>query len=274
MTAKELYERILHKKSFLCVGLDSDISKLPEHLLALPEPLFAFNRAIIDATAPCAVAFKPNTAFYEALGASGWAQLEKTVQYIRRHHPSLFIIADAKRGDIGNTSRLYADAFFKTMNADAVTLSPYMGSDTVRPFLAYPGKWAVLLALTSNDSATDFETLPTAGGRKLYEILLEKSSAWGTVDNTMYVVGATQAAMLAGIRKIIPHHFLLVPGVGAQGGSLEDVAKYGLNAQAGLLVNSSREIIFADHSLDFAAAAAAKAGEIQQKMEKLLHAYL
>jgi orotidine-5'-phosphate decarboxylase len=274
MTAKELYERILHKQSFLCVGLDSDISKLPAHLLALPEPLFAFNRAIIDATAPFAVAFKPNTAFYEVLGASGWAQLEKTVQYIRQHYPSLFIIADAKRGDIGNTSRLYADAFFKTMNADAVTLSPYMGSDAVRPFLAYPGKWAVLLALTSNDSATDFETLPLAGGRKLYETLLEKSSTWGTVDNTMYVVGATQAAMLAGIREIIPHHFLLVPGVGAQGGSLEDVAKYGLNAQAGLLVNSSREIIFADRSPDFAAAAAAKAGEIQQKMKNLLHAYL
>jgi orotidine-5'-phosphate decarboxylase len=263
MTAQALYEQIRRKQSCLCVGLDSDIKKLPEHLLSLPDPLFSFNRAVIDATAAYAVAFKPNVAFYEALGASGWAQLEKTVQYIRQSYPEMFIIADAKRGDVGHTSRLYAEAFFKTMDVDAVTLSPYMGRDAVQPFLEYPGKWAVLLALTSNASAADFETLTVAGGRKLYETVLETSSAWGTVDNIMYVVGATQAAMLAGIRKIIPHHFLLIPGIGAQGGNLQEVIKYGLNKQAGLLVNSSREIIFADRSRNFAQAAAAKAREIQ-----------
>ncbi|MDR3132734.1 MAG: orotidine-5'-phosphate decarboxylase [Prevotellaceae bacterium] len=266
MTAQELYGQILRKQSFLCVGLDSDIKKLPEHLLSAPNPLFSFNRAIIDATAAYAVAYKPNVAFYEALGASGWAQLEQTVQYIRQHYPELFIIADAKRGDVGNTSRLYAEAFFSTMNVDAVTLSPYMGRDAVQPFLDYSGKWAVLLALTSNPSSTDFETLPLAGGQKLYETVLEKSAGWGTVDNTMYVVGATQAAMLAGIRKIIPHHFLLVPGVGAQGGSLQEVVKYGRNEQVGLLVNSSREIIFADNGHHFAQAAAEKAREIQKIM--------
>ncbi|MDR2358296.1 MAG: orotidine-5'-phosphate decarboxylase [Prevotellaceae bacterium] len=263
MTAQALYEQILRKRSFLCVGLDSDIKKLPAHLLSLPDPLFSFNRAIIDATAAYAVAFKPNVAFYEALGASGWAQLEKTVQYIRQCYPEMFIIADAKRGDVGNTSRQYAEAFFKNMDVDAVTLSPYMGRDAVQPFLEYSGKWAVLLALTSNASAADFETLTVAGGRKLYETVLETSSAWGTVDNIMYVVGATQAAMLEGIRKIIPRHFLLVPGIGAQGGNLQEVIKYGCNKQAGLLVNSSREIIFADHSRHFAQAATEKAREIQ-----------
>ena len=268
MTAQALYEQILRKQSFLCVGLDSDINRLPEHLLSLPEPLYSFNRAIIDATAAYAVAFKPNVAFYEALGASGWAQLEKTVQYIRQSYPGMFIIADAKRGDVGHTSRCYAEAFFKTMDVDAVTLSPYMGRDAVQPFLEYPGKWAVLLALTSNASATDFETLPLAGGRKLYETVLETSSTWGTTDNIMYVVGATQAAMLAEIRKIIPHHFLLVPGIGAQGGSLEDVVKYGLNEQAGLLVNSSREILFADRSPHFAQTAAKKAQEIVSRFQE------
>ncbi|MDR0695088.1 MAG: orotidine-5'-phosphate decarboxylase [Prevotellaceae bacterium] len=267
MTAQELYEQIRLKQSFLCVGLDSDIKKIPEHLLSLPEPLFAFNRAIIDATAEYAVAFKPNTAFYEALGAKGWVQLAKTVQYIRQYYPALFIIADAKRGDIGNTSRLYAEAFFETMDVDAVTLSPYMGRDAVQPFLEYGGKWAVLLALTSNASATDFETLSTAGGRKLYEAVLETSSGWGTVDNIMYVAGATQAAMLADIRKIVPHHFLLIPGVGAQGGSLEEVVKYGLNEQCGLLVNSSREIIFAGHDRRFAQAAGMKARTLQKSMK-------
>ncbi|MDR2801824.1 MAG: orotidine-5'-phosphate decarboxylase [Prevotellaceae bacterium] len=263
MTAQTLYEQILRKQSFLCVGLDSDITKLPEHLLSLPEPLFSFNRAIIDATAAYAVAFKPNTAFYESLGASGWAQLEKTVQYIRQCYPEMFIIADAKRGDVGNTSRQYAKTFFETMDVDAVTLSPYMGRDAVQPFLEYGGKWAVLLALTSNASAADFETLTVDGGRKLYETVLEKSSAWGTADNIMYVVGATQAAMLADIRKIIPHHFLLVPGIGAQGGSLQEVVEYGINERIGLLVNSSREIIFAGSSRRFAQAAAEKAHEIQ-----------
>ncbi|MDR0582615.1 MAG: orotidine-5'-phosphate decarboxylase [Prevotellaceae bacterium] len=259
MTSQALYEQILRKQSFLCVGLDSDITKLPAHLLSLPEPLYSFNRAIIDATAAYAVAFKPNVAFYEAHGASGWAQLEKTVQYIRQSYPEMFIIADAKRGDVGHTSRLYAEAFFKTMDVDAVTLSPYMGRDSVQPFLEYGGKWAVLLALTSNASSADFETLPLAGGRKLYETVLETSSAWGTEDNIMYVVGATRAEMLAEIRKIIPRHFLLVPGIGAQGGDLQEVVKYGLNEQVGLLVNSSREIIFADRSPHFAQTAAAKA---------------
>ncbi|MDR3350928.1 MAG: orotidine-5'-phosphate decarboxylase [Prevotellaceae bacterium] len=269
MTAQALYEQILRKQSFLCVGLDSDIKKLPEHLLSLPEPLYSFNCAIVDATAAYAVAFKPNVAFYEALGASGWVQLEKTVQYIRQRYPEIFIIADAKRGDVGNTSRLYAEAFFETMGVDAVTLSPYMGRDAVQPFLEYTGKWAVLLALTSNASAVDFETLPLAGGGKLYETVLEKSSAWGTADNIMYVAGATQAAMLAGIRKIIPHHFLLVPGVGAQGGNLQEVVQYGLNEQAGLLINSSREIIFADRSPRFAQAAAEKARELQTTLQRL-----
>lgn len=267
MTAQALYEQIRRKQSFLCVGLDSDIKKIPEHLLLFRDPLFSFNRAIIDATAEYAVAFKPNVAFYEALGASGWAQLEKTVQYIRQYYPGMFIIADAKCGDIGNTSRLYAEAFFKTMDVDAVTLSPYMGRDAVLPFLEYSGKWAVLLALTSNDSATDFETLTVNGGRKLYETVLEKSAVWGTTDNIMYVVGATQAAMLAGIRKIVPHHFLLIPGAGAQGGNLQEVAKYGLNEQCGLLVNSSREIIFAGRGRRFAYAAAEKARTLQKSMK-------
>ena len=270
MTATELYQQIIHKKSFLCVGLDSDIEKLPKHLAANPEPIFTFNKAIIDATVAYTVAYKPNLAFYEALGTFGLEQLGKTVNYIRQRYPEIFIIADAKRGDIGNTSNLYAKAFFETMNFDAVTLSPYMGKDTVLPFLKYPSKWAILLALTSNESATDFETLFSENGKKIYEIVLEKSKEWGTTDNLMYVVGATQANMLSDIRKIIPHHFLLVPGVGAQGGSLEEVAKYGMNEQCGLLVNSSREIIFADSSENFVQAAENKAFEMQQKMEKLL----
>jgi len=270
MTAHELHQHIVQKKSFLCVGLDSDMQRLPTHLLSEPEPLFAFNKAIIDATAAYTVAYKPNLAFYEAQGATGWAQLEKTVKYIRQHYPEQFIIADAKRGDIGNTSKRYAEAFFERMDFDAVTLAPYMGRDTVQPFLEYPNKWAILLALTSNASAADFETIATAGGGKVYETVLKTSQQWGTTNNLMYVVGATQAAELKSIRKIIPHHFLLVPGVGAQGGSLEDVAKYGMNAQCGLLVNSSREIIFADNSENFAATAGAKAKELQRKMELLL----
>ncbi len=270
MTATELYQCIQRKQSFLCVGLDSDSKKLPKHLLGEAEPLFTFNRAIIDATAPYTVAYKPNLAFYEALGANGWVQLDKTVKYIREHYPDIFIIADAKRGDIGNTSKLYAEAFFEQMDVDAVTLAPYMGRDTVQPFLEYPNKWAIILALTSNASATDFETVATQDGEKVYETVLKTSQQWGTTDNTMYVVGATQAAMLVGIRKIVPNHFLLVPGVGAQGGSLEDVAKYGMNAQCGLLVNSSREIIFADNSERFAEAAAQKAKELQEKMKTLL----
>lgn len=271
MKLLQLYEQILLKRSFLCVGLDTDMDKLPAHLRNSAEPLFAFNKAIIDATAACAVAYKPNLAFYEAAGASGWLQLVKTVTYIRQHYPQMFIIADAKRGDIGNTSKLYAEAFFKNMDVDAVTLSPYMGRDTVAPFLHYEEKWAVLLALTSNPSAADFELTEESGtGRKLYEKVIATSMQWGNTDNLMYVVGATQAAMLESIRKIIPDHFLLIPGIGEQGGSLEEVAQYGMNKHCGLLVNSSRAIIFADNSERFAEAAEQKARELQQQMRRLL----
>jgi orotidine-5'-phosphate decarboxylase len=270
MTAQQLYEQIQRKKSFLCVGLDSDIKKIPVHLQREQRPLLAFNKAIVDATAPYTVAFKPNLAFYEAHGADGWAQLEETVRYIRRRYPDVFIIADAKRGDIGNTSRLYAEAFFKKMDVDAVTLSPYMGRDTVQPFLEYAGRWAVLLALTSNPSASDFELTAGADGRMLYQRVLETSMQWGNPNNTMYVVGATQAAMLADIRRIAPEHFLLVPGVGEQGGSLDEVARSGMNSRCGLLVNSSRAIIFADGSDNFAAAAGKKAREVQAQMAGLL----
>ncbi len=271
MTLNNLYEQIQAKRSFLCVGLDPDMNKLPAHLRQLPEPLFAFCKAIIDSTAAYTVAYKPNLAFFEAAGASGWLQLVKLVAYIRQHYPKLFIIADAKRGDIGNTSKLYAEAFFKAMDVDAVTLSPYMGRDTVQPFLEYESRWAVLLALTSNPSAADFELTEEAGtGKKLYEKVMETSSRWGTTDNLMYVVGATQASMLEGIRRIIPDHFLLVPGVGEQGGSLEEVARYGMNSKCGLLVNSSRGIIFADSSEQFAETAGQKAHELQQQMEQLL----
>ena len=266
MTAQQLYQQILCKKSFLCVGLDSELTKIPAHLRTEKYPIFAFNRAIVDATAQYTVAYKPNLAFYEAQGVEGWQQLEQTVAYIREKHPEIFIIADAKRGDIGNTSKLYAEAFFNTMNVDAVTLSPYMGRDTVQPFLEYPGKWAVLLALTSNPSSADFEQLQLNTGRRLYEQVLDTSKSWGSTDNTMYVVGATKAEMLRDIRAIVPHHFLLVPGVGEQGGSLHEVARYGLNSRCGLLVNSSRGIIFADGSENFANVAGEKARELQQQM--------
>ncbi len=275
MKLTTLYEQILLKRSFLCVGLDSDMEKLPAHLLDAKEPLFAFNKAIIDATAAYTIAYKPNLAFYEAYGIAGWVQLLKTVAYIRQYYPEIFIIADAKRGDIGNTSKLYAEAFFKSMDVDAVTLSPYMGRDTVAPFLHYEDKWAVLLALTSNPSAADFELTEEAGtGRKLYEKVIETSMQWGSTDNLMYVVGATKASMLTGIRQIIPDHFLLVPGVGEQGGSLEEVARYGMNKYCGLLVNSSRAIIFADNSEHFAETAGQKAREVQQEMDSLLNAYM
>lgn len=270
MNAQQLYEQIRRKKSFLCVGLDSDINKLPAHLQREQHPLLAFNKAIVDATAPYSVACKPNLAFYEACGAHGWAQLEETVRYVRRRYPDMLIIADAKRGDIGNTSRLYAEAFFKTMDVDAVTLSPYMGRDTVQPFLEYPGRWAVLLALTSNPSASDFELTVGADGKMLYERVLETSMQWGTPSNTMYVVGATQADMLANIRRIAPNHFLLVPGVGEQGGSLREVARSGMNSRCGLLVSSSRAIIFADGGENFAAAAGSKAREMQEQMAACL----
>ena len=270
MSADQLYEQIKKKKSFLCVGLDTDVDRIPEHLSAYDDPIFEFNRAIVDATAPYTVCYKPNLAFYEAEGDKGWRSLVKTVKYIKGKYPEIIIIADAKRGDIGNTSDMYARAFFRNMGVDAVTLSPYMGGDTVKPFLACEGKWSVLLALTSNPSAADFEMLDLAEGGKLYEKVIRTSMEWGNADNTMYVVGATKAEMLSSIREIVPDHFLLVPGVGAQGGSLAEVAKYGMNSRCGLLVNSSRAIIYADNGINFAKTAGKCAREMQQEMAALL----
>ena len=270
MTSQELFEQIRSKRSFLCVGLDTDLKKVPQHLLAGDDPIFEFNKAIIDATAPYCVSYKPNLAFYEAAGTKGWNALVKTVKYLRGHYPEQFIIADAKRGDIGNTSQMYARVFFQEMDFDAVTLSPYMGSDTAEPFYSYAGKWAVLLALTSNASARDFETLKLENGEMLYERVLRTSMDWGTEDNTMYVVGATQAAQLGSVRAIVPDHFLLVPGVGAQGGSLEEVARYGMNKRCGLLVNSSRGIIYASGGRDFTEAAGHAAAQLQSQMSMLL----
>ncbi len=274
MTAQQIFEQILRKRSFLCVGLDTDVRKTPASLAGADDPQFEFNRAVIDATAPYTVAYKPNMAFYEENGTQGWISFERTCRYIRERYPEILVIADAKRGDIGNTSEMYARGFFDRGMTDAVTLSPYMGRDTVDPFLKFPGAWAVLLALTSNPSAADFEMLELANGRKLYEQVLETSRGWGSADNTMYVVGATQARMLSGIRRIVPDHFLLVPGVGAQGGSLEEVARYGMNSRCGLLVNSSRGIIYADSSADFARVAGEKAAGIQHEMDALLTACL
>lgn len=274
MTSSELFEQIKLKNSFLCVGLDTDINKIPQHLLAQDDPIFAFNQAIINATAPYTVCYKPNLAFYEENGTKGWESFVKTVRYIREKYPEILIIADAKRGDIGNTSQMYARAFFSQNLVDGVTLSPYMGRDTVDPFLQFPGKWAVVLALTSNPSAVDFEMQRLEEGGYLYEKVIDLSSQWGTTDNMMYVVGATQARMLKGIRQLIPNHFLLVPGVGAQGGSLEEVAHYGMNAQCGLLVNSSRGIIYADRTERFAETAAQKASEMVSEMTLLLKQYL
>ncbi|MDR0660357.1 MAG: orotidine-5'-phosphate decarboxylase [Prevotellaceae bacterium] len=274
MDAQQLFEQIKKKRSFLCVGLDTEIKKLPSNMRKSSYLLFEFNKKIIDATAPYTVAYKPNLAFYEAEGINGLKQLGETVSYIRNNYPDIFIIADAKRGDIGNTSQLYADAFFKNMDFDAITLSPYMGKDTVEPFLSYADKWVILLALTSNLSASDFQLIENkANGLKLYEQVLETSKTWGSMDNTMYVVGATKAEMLTAVRKHIPDHFLLIPGVGAQGGSLSDVAKYGINRQCGLLVNSSRAIIYADSSERFDIAAGIKAKKMQQEMEELLKSF-
>jgi orotidine-5'-phosphate decarboxylase len=270
MTASELYKQILSKRSFLCVGLDTDLRKIPGHLRGLEAPLFEFNRAIVDATAPYAVAFKPNLAFYEAHGADGVAQFEATCRYIRERHPETLIIADAKRGDIGNTSEMYARAFYDTDLADAVTLAPYMGRDTIEPFLRHQGRWAVILALTSNPSADDFETLTMADGRPLWKHVLGGAAAWGSSDNTMFVVGATRAETLREVREIVPDHFLLVPGVGAQGGSLAEVARWGMNPRCGLLVNSSRGIIYASDGVDFATAAAAEAKKMADEMSTML----
>jgi orotidine-5'-phosphate decarboxylase len=270
MTSKELFAQIKKKKSFLCTGLDTDIKNLPQIMLSEPDPVYAFNKAIIDATVDYTVAYKPNLAFYESLGEKGWRSLKKTVEYVRDNYPDIFLIADAKRGDIGNTSEMYAKTFFETLDFDAVTLSPYMGKDTVEPFLKFRGKWSVLLALTSNPSASDFQYIVDDKGNCLFEKVLDISKGWGDVDNTMYVVGATKAEMLAKIRAIIPDHFLLVPGIGAQGGSLEDVARYGMNSICGLLVNSSRAILYADKTERFADTAAIEAKKIQQEMERLL----
>jgi len=269
MNYNELSQQIKAKKSFLCVGLDSDINKIPQHLHEKEDPMFEFNKAIIDATAEFAVAYKPNIAFYESEGAVGWMSLEKTVKYIRNNYPEIFIIADAKRGDIGNTSNLYARAFFSKMDVDAVTVAPYMGEDSVSPFLSYDDKWVVLLALTSNKGADDFQ-YHTDNDERLFESVLKKSQDWAGKEKMMYVVGATRAEMLQDIREIVPNHFLLVPGVGAQGGSLEAVAKYGMNENCGLLVNSSRGIIFASRDTDFAERAAEEAKAMQLQMQVLL----
>lgn len=271
MTAIQLYHQIKEKKSFLCVGLDTDLNKIPRMLLDFEYPIFEFNKQIVDATADFTIAYKPNLAFYEVHGAAGWISLEMTVNYIREKYPEIFIIADAKRGDIGNTSGMYAKAFFEKMDFDAITVSPYMGSDSVMPFLEYKNKWVIILALTSNQGAEDFQyTKGKSADKVLYEQVLQTSSIWGTTNNIMYVVGATKAEMLAKIRTIVPDHFLLVPGVGAQGGSLEDVAKYGFNSKCGLIVNSSRAIIYADCTNDFAKVAREKAQEMQEEMEELL----
>ena len=270
MTKQELFENIKRKQSFLCVGLDTDINKIPEHILNISDdPIFEFNVEIIKATADYCVAYKPNLAFYESVGLGGWDALERTVNFIRSEYPDQFIIADAKRGDIGNTSAMYARTFFGNMDFDAVTVAPYMGEDSVLPFLTYENKWVVLLALTSNKGAFDFQFMEE-NGEKLFEKVLKTSQQWGTDENMMYVVGATKAEMLTDIRKIIPNHFLLVPGVGAQGGSLEEVARYGLNDMCGLLVNSSRQIIYASPESDYKDAARDEAKKLQSEMAEIL----
>jgi len=270
MNAEELFRNIKRKKSFLCVGLDTDYKKIPKLLLHKEYPVFEFNKHMIDATHEYAIAYKPNLAFYEMLGAAGHMSLEMTVSYIRDNYPDVFIIADAKRGDIGNTSHMYAHAYFKTLDFDAITLSPYMGYDSISPFLEVDGKWAILLALTSNDGSKDFQQLQLEGGKKLFEEVITTSSEWGSVNNIMYVVGATKAEALRRIRQLIPEHFLLVPGVGSQGGSLQEVAEHGMNDRCGLLVNASRSIIYADVTNKFEDAARHEASILQSQMEKIL----
>jgi orotidine-5'-phosphate decarboxylase len=270
MNKQELFENIRRKQSFLCVGLDTDIKKIPAHLLNEEDPIFAFNKAIIDATAPYCIAYKPNLAFYESMGVKGWIAFEKTVEYIKTNYPDQFIIADAKRGDIGNTSAMYARTFFEEMNIDSVTVAPYMGEDSVSPFLTYEGKWVILLALTSNKGSHDFQLTTDAEGERLFEKVLRKSQQWAGDEQMMYVVGATQGQAFEDIRKIVPNHFLLVPGIGAQGGSLEEVCKYGMTSTCGLIVNSSRAIIYADKTERFAEAAAEEAKKVQQQMAEQL----
>ncbi len=271
MTTQELVDQIHQKKSFLCIGLDVDMDKIPEHLLQEEDPIFAFNKQIIDATHHLAVAYKPNTAFYEAYGLKGWRALEKTIQYLNKKYPEIFTIADAKRGDIGNTSSMYAKAFFEDLSFDAVTVAPYMGKDSVEPFLAFENKHTILLALTSNKGAFDFQT-KISEGEQMYKQVLKTSTTWHNSQNLMYVVGATKATYLAQVRAIVPDSFLLVPGVGAQGGNLQDVCTNGMNANVGLLVNSSRGIIYASSGLDFADTAANAAQNLQKQMQVILDA--
>ena len=266
MTRKELVEQIFQKKTFLCVGLDTDIKKIPTYLLNDPDPIVAFNQQIIDATAPYCVAFKPNMAFYESMGVKGIAAFETTVQYIKENHPHHFVIADAKRGDIGNTSAMYARTFFEEYDVDALTVAPYMGVDSVSPFLEYEGKWVILLALTSNAGSKDFQLTKNEEGERLFERVLKKGLEWGNTGNLMFVVGATRGSLIGDVRKVAPESFLLVPGVGAQGGSLEEVCKYGMTKDCGLLVNSSRGIIYASDGEDFGEASAAKAKALQEQM--------
>lgn len=270
MNSETLFSQIKKKDSFLCIGLDTEISKLPAHLKDREDAVFEFNRMIIDHTHELTVAYKPNIAFYECLGPYGWKQLEMTIKYIHDNYPGILVIADAKRGDIGNTSRKYAETFFNYLNCDAVTVAPYMGSDSVSPFLGYPGKWVILLALTSNQGADDFQFLRAGQQESLFESVLRKSAAWGGPDTMMYVVGATRASMLVKVREIVPDHFLLIPGIGAQGGDLGEVARYGMNSRCGLIVNSSRAIIYADSSEKFAETAREKAKEVQVEMSRLL----
>lgn len=278
MNREQLFEQIRKKRTFLCVGLDTDIKKIPAHLQNLPvsEAIFTFNKAIIDATAPYCIAYKPNLAFYECFGVEGWIAFEKTVAYIRKQYPEQFIIADAKRGDIGNTSQLYARSFFEHLDLDAVTVAPYMGEDSVKPFLSYEGKWVICLALTSNKGSHDFQLLNVGddsnANERLFEKVLRTAQTWGNEDQMMFVVGATQGQLFEDIRKVAPKSFLLVPGIGAQGGSLEEVVKYGMNDMCGLIVNSSRAIIYADSTENFAVVAGQKAKEVADQMDKCLKA--
>lgn len=270
MNKAALLEQIKSKRSVLCVGLDTDLEKIPQHLLKEDDPVFAFNKAIIDATAAFTVAYKPNIAFYESMGVKGWQSLEKTIQYLDEKYPEIFTIADAKRGDIGNTSKMYAKAFFENMNFDSVTVAPYMGEDSVIPFLDFPNKWVILLGLTSNKGAFDFQFIENAEGEVLFESVVKKAQEWATADQLMFVLGATKTEHLARLRAIAPDHFFLVPGVGAQGGSLEEVLKQATNKDYGVLVNSTRGIIYQSNGLDFAQAAGSAASKLQQEMERLL----
>lgn len=273
MNRSELVNQIKTKRTFLCVGLDTDLKKVPQHILKEEDPIFSFNKAIIDATADYCVAYKPNLAFYEAFGVKGLMAFEKTVKYLKENYPNHFIVADAKRGDIGNTSAMYARTFFEEYDVDSLTVAPYMGEDSVTPFLGYDGKWVIVLALTSNKGSHDFQLTEDKDGEHLFEKVLKTSANWGNKDNMMYVVGATQGKMFEDIRRIVPDHFLLVPGVGAQGGSLEEVCKYGMNKECGLLVNSSRGIIYAANDETFAQTAAEKAKELMEQMDAELKKY-